>query len=87
MALDKLLLHRSSRFFALQVFSGSLVSAIAYFLSLKARNSVNFQPICKILITSDLQNYFITLETGLPFHESVYVIVILEYLIKRQTIF
>ena len=29
---------------------GSLDSAIAYFLSLKARNSVNFQPICKILV-------------------------------------
>ena len=29
----------------------SLVSAILYFLSLKARNSVNFQPICKILVS------------------------------------
>ena len=42
---------RSSRFFALQVIWGSLVSAMAYFLSLKARNSVNCNPICKILIS------------------------------------
>ena len=42
MALDKLLLYRSSMLFALQVILGSLVAAIAYFLSLKARNSVNF---------------------------------------------
>ena len=31
MKLDKLLLHRSSRFFALQVISGSMVSANSYF--------------------------------------------------------
>ena len=37
-------LSRSSMSFALQVIWGSLVSAIAYFLSLKALNSVNFQP-------------------------------------------
>ena len=53
MTLDKLPLPRSSSFlhFALQVILGSLVSAIAYFLSLKARNSVNFQPICKIPVS------------------------------------
>ena len=51
MALDKLHLLRCSRFFALQVIWGSLVPAIAYFLSSKARNSVNFQPICKILVS------------------------------------
>ena len=48
---DKLLLPRPSRFFALQGIWGSLVSVIAYFLFLKARNSVNFQPICKILVS------------------------------------
>ena len=37
--------------FAIQVIRGSLVSAIAYFLSLKAHNSVNFRPICKILVS------------------------------------
>ena len=51
MTLDKLLLPRSSRFFASQVILGCLVSAIACFLSLKARNSVNFQPIWKILVS------------------------------------
>ena len=30
---------------------GSLVSAIAYFLSLKACNSVNFEPISMILVS------------------------------------
>ena len=40
--LDNLLLPRSSTFFALQVIRGSLVSAVAYFLSLRARNSMNF---------------------------------------------
>ena len=51
MTLDKLLLPQSSRFFALQVILGSLVSALVHFLSLKAHNSVNFQPICKILVS------------------------------------
>ena len=39
--------------FALQVILGPLVSPIAYFLSLQACNSVNFQPICKILNSKD----------------------------------
>ena len=37
--------------FAITVIWGSLVSAIAYFLSLRARNAVNFQPICTILVS------------------------------------
>ena len=56
MTLDKLLLPRASTFFALQVMWGSLVSAIAYFGSLKAHNSVNFQPICKILVSKLFHN-------------------------------
>ena len=48
---DKLFLPQSSRFFALQVIWGPLVSAIAYLLSLKAPKSVNVQPICKILVS------------------------------------
>ena len=51
MTLDKFLLPRSVSFFALQVIWWSLVSAIAYFLSLKAHNSVNAQPICKMLVS------------------------------------
>ena len=37
--------------FANQFSGGSLVSAIAYFLSSRVRNSVNFQPICTILVS------------------------------------
>ena len=70
MTLDNLLLPRCLRLFALQVISGSLVSAIAYFLSLKAWNSESF----------------IILRTGYIFHESAPVIVIFQYLIKRRTI-
>ena len=51
MTLNSLLLPRYSSFLALQVIWGSLVSAVAYFLSLRARNSMNFQPICKILVS------------------------------------
>ena len=43
------LLPRSSSFFALLLIWGSLVSAVAYFLSLKARISVSFQQIWKDL--------------------------------------
>ena len=32
----------------MQVILGSLVPVVAYLLSLKAHNSMNFQPICKI---------------------------------------
>ena len=42
-------------------------------------NSLNFQPICKIL----LSNYFIVLGTVLSSHEPVHIIVIFQYLIKR----
>ena len=51
MTLDKLLLPRSFRFYALKVIWGSLVSATAYFFILKGRNSVNSQPICTILVS------------------------------------
>ena len=51
MTLDKLLLPPSSSFLQYQLPWGSLVSAIAYFLSSRARNSVNFQPTCTILIS------------------------------------
>ena len=37
--------------FAFPVILGFLVSAVAHFLSLKARNSVKFQRICKILVS------------------------------------
>ena len=42
MALDNLFLPQSSSFFALYVIRGSLVSAVAYFSSLNARDTVNF---------------------------------------------
>ena len=54
MTFYNLILPPSSRFFALQVIWGSLVSAAAYLLSLKARNSMNFQPICKILVSNTI---------------------------------
>ena len=79
MALDKLLLPRSLRFCALEVIWGSLVSAIAHFLSLKACNSVNLNRFARFWSLK----LFIILETGLSSHESVHVIVILQYLIGR----
>ena len=48
MTLYNVLLPPYSRLFALQVIEGFLVSVIAYLLSLKARKSMNFQPISKI---------------------------------------
>ena len=56
MTLYNLLLLPSSSFFALQLIWGSLVSAAAYFRSLKAGNAVNFQLICKIL-ASKIDDY------------------------------
>ena len=71
MTLEKLVLPQSLRFFELQKIWRPLVSDTAYFLSLKARNSVNF----------------IILGTGIFSHESVYVIIVFQYSIKRRTIF
>ena len=51
MTLDKLLLPPSSSFLQYKQSGGSLVSAIAYFRSSRARSSVNFQPICTILVS------------------------------------
>ena len=95
MRLDNILSPRSQSFFALQVIWGSLVSAVAYLLSLRARNSMNFKPICKILVYKIFNRFarfwsiksLKILGTRLPFQEPVHAIVIFQYLIKRRTIF
>ena len=56
MTWDNFLLSRFSSFFALHVTWGSLVSAVAYFLSLKARNSMNFQPITRFWSLKSFHN-------------------------------
>ena len=50
MTLYNSLLPPSSSFFALQVIWWSLVSATTYFKSLKSHNSMNCEPIYKILV-------------------------------------
>ena len=54
--LDNLPLLRSSSFFALYVIQGSLVLAVPHFLSLRACDSLNFLPICKILVSKIIEN-------------------------------
>ena len=61
-----------------------MVSAIAYFLSSRAHNSVNSQPICTILASKIIS---IILGTGLSFFEPAHVVLIFQYFIKRRTIF
>ena len=61
---------------------GSLVSEIAYFLSLKAHNSLNFQPIRKILVSKII----LMLGTRSSSHELVHIAIIFRCLIRRQTI-
>ena len=70
-------------FFALQIFWGSLVSAVAYFLSLELATQWIFSRFARFWSLS----YFKILGTGLLFHEPVHFIVIFQYLIKRRTLF